>query len=90
MVCRYGGEEFVILYTSTTRDGAIKAAEKIRKEIENFKFNFNEEVPSGHITISIGFASSEEGEMEGDSILKLADERLYKAKSQGKNQVVFE
>lgn len=91
IVCRYGGEEFAIIFTKTEREGAIQASEKIRQEIENYKFFFNDEVKEGHLTISIGFSCFNDDFKIGEKdILQIADERLYLAKTSGKNKVVFE
>ncbi|MCX7871587.1 MAG: GGDEF domain-containing protein, partial [bacterium] len=54
LICRYGGEEFVILFTRTSRNGAIMASERIRKEVEQHRFIFNDEIKNGQVTISIG------------------------------------
>ncbi len=91
IVCRYGGEEFVILFTETSDEGAVKTAEKIRKNIEKHNFYLNDDAKEGKITISIGFASFSEG-CRGDvnSILEIADARLYTAKIQGKNKVIYQ
>lgn len=91
IVSRYGGEEFVIIFTKTSREKGIKATEKIREEVEKHQFLFNEEIKDAHITVSIGFASFDDDcEKEKNNILMIADERLYKAKKTGKNKVIYE
>ncbi len=87
ILCRYGGDEFVILYTSTSREGAILANEKIRKIVDNHTFFLNQDHPMKHITISIGFANFDE-EPDIYKLLDLADKRVYKAKKNGRNQVI--
>ncbi len=89
ILCRYGGEEFVALFTSTPREGAILAIEKIRKIVEEHPFNPGDDAPSIRITVSIGFAGFDE-ETDVYGILNLADKRLYEAKRAGKNKVVFD
>lgn len=91
LICRYGGEEFVILFTRTSREGAITASERIRKEVEQYSFIFNNEIKDGQVTISIGFAYFDEN-MSNDieSILELADKRLYTAKASGKNKLIYQ
>ena len=91
IVCRYGGEEFVVIFTKATKEGAVNGAEKVRAEVEKHVFRFSDEVPEGHITISIGLASfiSDGGKGRAD-LIKVADERLYIAKKSGKNMVVYE
>jgi diguanylate cyclase (GGDEF)-like protein len=91
IVCRYGGEEFAVIFTKTTKEGALTAAEKIREEIDKHHFYFNEDIKDGHITISIGLAIFDDDYgVEGKNILKVADERLYQAKIRGKNRVVYQ
>lgn len=91
IVCRYGGEEFVIIFTNTSREGAIRTAEKIRKEVAKHQFLFNEEIKDLHVTVSIGFATFDDDcGKEKNNILMIADERLYKAKKTGKNKVIYE
>jgi len=82
---RYGGEEFVvILYLNI--DDALKVAEKIRKEIEELEINLpNNKIL--HFTISLGVSHILENETNLFDIIKRADEKLYKAKLSGKNQV---
>jgi diguanylate cyclase (GGDEF)-like protein len=85
--CRYGGEEFVVLFTSTSRPGAMTAMKKVVKTVEDYEFRQNEESPGTHVTVSIGFAHVEE-ESDISKLLDLADKRLYAAKNAGKNTVV--
>lgn len=90
-ICRYGGEEFAIIFTKTTREGALEATEKIRKEVENHSFYFNDDNKNGHITISIGLAAFDEDYgVNHSNLLEIADQRLYKAKHSGKNRTVFD
>lgn len=78
---RWGGEEFVILMTHTNLEGALCAAEKIRKEAENIYH-----MGVGNVTISIGLAQRLEDESL-DSWFKRADRALYRAKKEGRNRV---
>lgn len=91
VICRYGGEEFVILFTRTSRAGAITAAEKIRKRVEQHAFIFNDSNKNGRVTISIGFAYFDDyAEGSVQNILEIADKRLYIAKTSGKNKLIYE
>lgn len=78
---RYGGEEFLIVLPNTNQDQAYRMAERIRKNIENLKWKDK----NVKITISAGLAQYK-GESK-EELLKLADERLYKAKSMGRNRI---
>jgi diguanylate cyclase (GGDEF)-like protein len=86
-VARYGGEEFTVILTETDRQGALVAAERIRRATEQAKF-----LPDGldkeiHITVSVGVASYPEDAEDGKSLISKADQALYSAKAAGKNKV---
>lgn len=80
---RFGGEEFIIILPDTNKDGALKLAQKLRKIIENYKFSENFQ-----ITASFGVSSYQENDTE-TTITKRADDALYKAKENGRNQACF-
>lgn len=86
-VCRWGGEEILILATGTSLASAAMAAERIRRNIENTD-NVSDDT---HIkcTITVGAAESSEATSISD-VINLADERLYKGKKSGKNRVITE
>ncbi|MBF0283239.1 MAG: diguanylate cyclase [Magnetococcales bacterium] len=81
--CRYGGEEFCAILPSTGIPGAQYAAERLRQKIEAMV------VDGLKVTISLGVAVYPYCEAENpDELLKQADNALYVAKKQGRNQVV--
>lgn len=80
---RWGGEEFVKLLPNTSLSNAVKVANKLRERIENHIFPNNLRV-----TCSFGIAEFNFGD-EQSSILKRADDALYKAKQNGRNRVEF-
>lgn len=83
---RYGGEEFVLMLPQTPSEGAIPVAEKIREKIEKYKF---EGLGRGEVTVSIGVATYPNDEVQDSKdLISAADNALYKAKENGKNQVV--
>jgi diguanylate cyclase (GGDEF)-like protein len=84
-LARYGGEEFVLVLPDTTLYSAVQLAEKLRKKIEMHETCLSDK--SIRITASLGVASLE-NKPDGGSLLREADERLYKAKAIGKNCVV--
>lgn len=89
VLCRYGGDEFVILFTRTSRAGILLAAEKIRRSIEEREFRLEPKSPPLHITISLGVVVFEDvPAMSRDQLLGLADDRLLAAKKSGRNKVV--
>ena len=82
---RIGGEEFIVLLTKTQKDGAITAAEGIRKIVED-----NLDIVEGKkVTISLGVTTVMEGD-NCDTIFHRVDSLLYKSKNNGKNTVTFE
>lgn len=84
--CRYGGEEFVVIMPDTDLGGALILAERIRHSIQNHTF----ETPEGlfHVTLSGGIAFMDQTAfMPGIELLKRADNALYLAKANGRNQI---
>jgi diguanylate cyclase (GGDEF)-like protein/PAS domain S-box-containing protein len=78
---RWGGEEFIIISAETDREQAYTLAERIRKRIENCKFDHIDK-----ITVSCGVAEYQEGDTE-NSLIKRADDAMYEAKRKGRNRV---
>ena len=85
-VCRYGGEEFVIVMSPDKHHSFFDRLETLRKAIEAEQFVF--EGVQHHITITIGVAVYEDGTTL-EKWVELADEKMYQGKSQGKNQTVI-
>ncbi len=85
VACRYGGEEFVILFPNTSQDGAKIVAENIRSSLENLSLDIQDKTI--HFTASIGVSSLFDDEINIEKALKRADEALYKAKESGRNKV---
>ena len=87
LIFRYGGEEFVIIFTETDRDNAIVPLDRLRQIIEehNFRFN-NTEI---RVTISIGISSDIQAQTPQE-MFDNADKALYKAKETGRNQIISE
>ena len=84
-VCRWGGEEILILISGTALNPAAMAAERIRSQVE--KMSVDSDGQAIKCTLTIGVAERSEGKST-DDIIALADERLYKGKRSGKNRVV--
>jgi diguanylate cyclase (GGDEF)-like protein len=83
---RYGGEEFCILLRSKTEDEAWNLAERLRQDYAKFTLNVGGK--SVKITVSIGVADSTSNGLEFTSLVSAADQALYRAKQEGRNQVV--
>lgn len=81
---RYGGEEFLLIFTQSSLHGAYSTLQRIRLALENLAF---ENAPDLRVTVSIGVTVYQPGE----SLLELfsrADSAMYAAKQGGRNQVV--
>jgi len=83
---RYGGEEFAVILPATSREGALIILEKVRKEIENFPFEYGEKQPGGKVTVSIGIATYPIDNKKAQELVNCADKALYHAKAMGKNR----
>ncbi|MDD5383430.1 MAG: diguanylate cyclase [Gallionella sp.] len=88
VVCRYGGEEFVVICPDTGIDAAYQCAERLRMNVAALKFK-NQEAGI-RLTISIGVAEKKEGVASIEELLNRADECLYAAKQGGRNRTVVE
>jgi len=84
---RFGGEEFVVLLVNTDIEQSKKVAERIRQGIEHF--NFSDIAPGLHVTVSIGMANYKQYKSIQETLMT-ADNRMYKAKDQGRNKIVYE
>ena len=85
--CRYGGEEFIIILPSTELMLANQVAERCRSLLEELPVELDE--GQLQITASIGVAvCSDAGQLVASQLIEHADQCLYKAKHQGRNQVV--
>ena len=85
LVFRYGGEEFTVILPGTDVRGAAQVAERIRAATEEAVFETGD--VNLKLTISVGVATCPDAPSIHDLIVA-ADEALYKAKHQGRNQVV--
>ncbi len=86
---RYGGEEFVILFTDEHLPGALAATERVRAAVQALGIPHAGNAPPGIMTISAGVATFEpEADLDANVILERADQALYVAKQQGRNLVV--
>jgi diguanylate cyclase len=85
--CRYGGEEFLVLYPNGTLKEAAEYAESVRLQVERTKVMVRgEAIP---VTLSCGVAQFRKGE-DFLALVERADQALYKAKGSGRNKVMTE
>lgn len=84
VICRWGGEEFLVMCPDTNLERAIFVAEKIRKAVAEYIFKNN--IRS---TISLGVTQWREDD-QAEDVFKRADNSLYLAKLTGRNRTVYE
>ncbi|MDP2682584.1 MAG: diguanylate cyclase [Deltaproteobacteria bacterium] len=87
VLARFGGEEFIVCLCRADKNGAIAAAERMRKAVEGANL-LNDVNNPLTVTISVGIATyPQEGLKNSDDITKAADKALYYAKRTGRNRV---
>jgi len=84
-ICRYGGEEFVVIFPETEAEIAALVLEKIRTRVASCPFHFKK--APVQITVSFGLSEFIEGDTVV-SVFKRADKALYEAKELGRNKVI--
>lgn len=84
--CRYGGEEFALLLPGASLEVAAARAETLRAAATELKV-VSAGRPLGAITLSIGVAAFPQHGEEGQDVVRVADQALYRAKRAGRNQV---
>ena len=88
VLCRYGGDEFVVVLPNTPESDAFQVGEKIRTSVITYNAESKMEIPVA-ISVSIGCASCiPDDSISFDEFLTYADKALYKAKAAGRNCVV--
>jgi diguanylate cyclase (GGDEF)-like protein len=88
-VARYGGEEFAVLLVNTDLDGGIHVANAIAQEVQQLQIPHIGSTTHPHITLSLGVASViPNSAIVLESLIEQSDQNLYRAKQQGRNQVV--
>ncbi|MDQ3879053.1 MAG: sensor domain-containing diguanylate cyclase, partial [Actinomycetota bacterium] len=86
-LARYGGEEFICLLSETDKHGAFTTAEKILFAIRSVPFEGSEGDIPVSLTVSIGVASYPEHGDSFRSLVRRADEALYRAKQDGRDRI---
>jgi diguanylate cyclase (GGDEF)-like protein/PAS domain S-box-containing protein len=85
IVCRYGGEEFVVLMPDATLEVARQRAEGWRQQFASNPFEYNG--VQLHVSFSVGLASFPLHGLSGEAILQIADQALYESKANGRYMV---
>jgi two-component system, cell cycle response regulator len=83
---RYGGEEFIVVMPDLEKQRAYKMAERLRMRVAESPYFVLEQKIS--VTLSVGVAIDDWG-IDAGSLLRAADEALYRAKARGRNRVEF-
>jgi diguanylate cyclase (GGDEF)-like protein len=84
---RYGGEEFVIILPEAGLDGARQRAEQLIKDFKRLDVQYRG-TTLGPLTVSIGMAAFPDHGTVADTLLRAADQALYRAKAEGRDRVV--
>jgi diguanylate cyclase (GGDEF)-like protein/PAS domain S-box-containing protein len=87
VVCRYGGEEFVLILPEASVEATVRRAEALRERVKVLHVPYRGALLGG-ITVSLGVATFPQHGDSVDAVLRAADAALYKAKSTGRDRVV--
>ena len=82
---RYGGEEFLVLFPDTTMEQARQSSERLRSALRDQHMRVDDQDVT--VTLSLGLASFESGDVLFDQVARRADIALYVAKTQGRDRV---
>jgi diguanylate cyclase (GGDEF)-like protein len=88
IACRYGGEEFILILSPSTGEGALQRAERIREDAARLSVS-QAGKDLGTITLSLGVAVFPDQATETAALIKAADLALYQAKRGGRNRVTM-
>jgi len=86
---RWGGEEFILVLPDTTAEQAQEIIDRIRTNIANIPFSPSSTSKKFNVTVSFGISESSLADVPLQDILAKADQALYCAKANGRNQVVI-
>jgi two-component system, cell cycle response regulator len=88
LICRLGGEEFVIVMPETDPIMGFRIADRLRQSVAERPFAIRGGREEIAVTVSIGLTGLRGHDSSPDTLLKRADEALYKAKKAGRNRVI--
>jgi len=88
IVCRYGGDEFIVILHDVSQSEAYEKVEKLKEAINNIRINFaGQKLES--ITASFGMSNYPEHDDQSSRLLALADKALYHSKKGGRNKITI-
>jgi len=86
LLCRFGGEEFIIFIPDISQTASLEYAEKLRVMIENHSLKYNDNIIN--VQVSVGLCvSSKINDINLENLIDKADKALYQSKRTGKNKV---
>ena len=88
VVCRFGGEEFVLILPGLSGEALRERLETLRRDIEGMQVNFEGRILPV-VTVSMGGAMYPGDSIEPDELIRMADTAMYKAKQQGRNRIEY-
>jgi len=83
--CRFGGDEFAVIFPETPRDEVMRLAERLRNTIRSL---FPDEALPWPLSASLGIAGFPGDAGDGEELIRAADRALYRAKAEGRDRVV--
>jgi diguanylate cyclase (GGDEF)-like protein len=86
-VCRYGGEEFMVLLPGHPVAEARRIAENIRQAVYDYRYVNEQALPGGRLSASLGVTSYRPGVASAQQLAQEADSAMYRAKNAGRNRV---
>jgi diguanylate cyclase (GGDEF)-like protein len=87
ILCRYGGEEFVVILPQTEAAEARRVAERVRANIEKSAFGLAPDEPVVSLTVSVGITTYPDNGESPERLVQIVDQAMYRAKEMGRNKV---
>jgi len=87
IVCRFGGEEFVLVLLDSTLEASRKHIERILSHVKELQVRYGDQLLNS-MTLSVGLVEANEHEITADDLLRAADEAMYAAKRAGRDRIV--
>ena len=86
IACRYGGEEFALVLTDSSLQGALQRCEHLRQEVKQLSVEYAGQL-LGAVTISMGVALYPDHGTNSSDVMRAADQALYHAKREGRDRI---